>query len=286
MTFREIEITPSMASQWLESNTHNRPLRQSVIVKYARDMSSGRWLRTHEAIALAKDGTIVDGQHRLCAIVLAEVPVMMMVAFDAEMDSQLVIDCGSMRSPFDVIRLTRGHSKVSRAGLSIARQFCATRRIAHGPTRQEIIQAYDEHRQAIEFVTAAFSAHIRGVSTTPVMTVVARAWYTHNRERLLRFCQLLESGKGFAPGDEAALVLRNWLIMGKVAHNHKMTRESMIYGKTARALASFLIHEPVDKLYIPNVELFPLPTEKTKEAGTTIARLKARLGASVTAQVN
>ena len=286
MTFQEILITPAMATAWLEKNTHNRPLRQSVIVKYARDMKSGRWLRTHEAVAIDREGRIVDGQHRLCAIVLADVPVTMMVAFDAEMDSQLVIDCGAMRSPFDVIRLTRGHSEVSRAGLSIARQLCATKRIAHGPTRQEIIQAYDEHRRAIEFVTAAFSAHIRGVSTTPVMVVVARAWYSHDRERLARFCQLLESGKGFAPGDEAALVLRNWLIMGKVAHSHKMTRESMIYGKTARALASFLIHEPVDKLYIPNVELFPLPSEKTKEAGTTIARLKARLGASIAVQVS
>jgi hypothetical protein len=49
-------VSPDLAAKWLEHNTRNRKLRQSVVNKYAADMREGRWLLTGDAIAFDKNG--------------------------------------------------------------------------------------------------------------------------------------------------------------------------------------------------------------------------------------
>ncbi len=45
-------------------------------------MREGHWDTTHQGIAIASDGTLVDGQHRLLAIVESGVTVRMNVTFN------------------------------------------------------------------------------------------------------------------------------------------------------------------------------------------------------------
>lgn len=71
-------VTPAMATKWLEEgNTHNRKVRDSVVMRYAADMKAGRWKQTHQGIAFNGDGTLLDGQHRLFAIIEADTEVLL-----------------------------------------------------------------------------------------------------------------------------------------------------------------------------------------------------------------
>lgn len=62
-------VTPATAKKWLAMNTDNRKFRRNRGETYARDIEAGKWQENGEAIKFAKDGTLLDGQHRLWAIV-------------------------------------------------------------------------------------------------------------------------------------------------------------------------------------------------------------------------
>ena len=97
-------ITPSIARAMLERNTGNRKPRPATFLAYEKDMKAGKWIETHEAIALSKSGNIINGQHRLMALARAEVSLWFLVVTydDVETAIDLPIDCGAKRSLADI----------------------------------------------------------------------------------------------------------------------------------------------------------------------------------------
>jgi hypothetical protein len=68
-------LTPKRAAELLEANTTNRPLSRPVVRAFAEAMRRGDWLITHQGIAFDVNGVLVDGQHRLAAIIEADLPI-------------------------------------------------------------------------------------------------------------------------------------------------------------------------------------------------------------------
>lgn len=60
-----MDVTPEMASRWLKLNLNNRTVNHNNVDAIAKDILSNDWDTTHQGIAIAADGTIIDGQHRL-----------------------------------------------------------------------------------------------------------------------------------------------------------------------------------------------------------------------------
>jgi hypothetical protein len=98
-------VTPELAEQWLQQNTHNRNVNERTVLAYARDMEAGRWADNGEAIKFAFDGTLLDGQHRLHAITLARVAVRMLVVRGLPHSAQETMDSGRKRTTGDVFTL-------------------------------------------------------------------------------------------------------------------------------------------------------------------------------------
>ena len=69
MRVEVIRITPELAAMWLERNSDNRKLRKYRAVVMAREMTEGNWKANGESISFDTAGAIVDGQHRLQAII-------------------------------------------------------------------------------------------------------------------------------------------------------------------------------------------------------------------------
>lgn len=81
-------ITPAMAKAYLEKNTLNRALSKPKVSQYARDMKAKHWLVNHQGIGFDEEGSLIDGQHRLNAIIEANVPVDMLVTTGLPKSSQ------------------------------------------------------------------------------------------------------------------------------------------------------------------------------------------------------
>ena len=74
-------ITPAMAEEYLRHNDHNprKTASRRQVESYARDMAAGKWFINGEPIVFDANGDLKNGQHRLMAIIKANVPVEMYV---------------------------------------------------------------------------------------------------------------------------------------------------------------------------------------------------------------
>jgi hypothetical protein len=100
-----LTITPAVARDMLRRNTHNRPIRQNRINANVRMMLAGQWDVNGEAIKIAHDGTILDGQHRLLAVVKSGVTITTLVVTGLPKKAQDTMDGGAKRTAGDVFAL-------------------------------------------------------------------------------------------------------------------------------------------------------------------------------------
>lgn len=267
-------VTPEMARKWLEGPMHNRPLRQSVVDKYAAILAAKKWKLTHQGIAFDDDGRLIDGQHRLFAIWNSGISAQMMVTWGLSPDVQSVIDDGAKRTVIDVARLTRTLTDATGRHAAAARVM-----LIHGTgfdndmvTNQVMIDFLKRYWDSISFaVTEVFhGGGVRGVTAAPVVAVVAQAHAAGaNQDRLREFgAVLLKGAKDDGTvdrRDSAATLLSRWLLNRRANSKGLSIGQGMIYRRTQRALWSFLRGEPLDKLYEAREPLFPLPENHRRQ---------------------
>jgi hypothetical protein len=92
------QVTPAMATRWLEANTRNRPVQQRRVDQYTRDMQAGNWYLSNDAVAFSTTGQLLNGQHRLWAIIESERTVQLLVVRDLPEESRAVMDLGQKRT--------------------------------------------------------------------------------------------------------------------------------------------------------------------------------------------
>jgi len=98
-----VDITPDLAVELLKSNTINRALRPSVIENYSILMRDGKWMLNGEGISIATGGTLLNGQHRLRAIIRANVTVRLPVFYNVDKEAFTTYDQGSVRTGKDIL---------------------------------------------------------------------------------------------------------------------------------------------------------------------------------------
>lgn len=115
-------ILPPEAQSILDRMVGNRARRQKHVEVMAADMREGRWVDTHEPIAMSVDGNLIDGQHRLAAVVLSGVGQWFWVAvYDTHQTAiGLPIDCGARRSMADLLGIDRKITEAAGAMLRYA----------------------------------------------------------------------------------------------------------------------------------------------------------------------
>lgn len=142
-------MTPALAARLLAANENNRHIRPTVVHRYARDMLHGDWSLNGETIKIAASGRVIDGQHRLSAVVEAGIDVLMFVVEGLPEDSQDTVDRGLGRNIADALRL-RGEVDVNNLGAGIAqaivlRSDTPTQSSHAWPSTREALHYLDEH---------------------------------------------------------------------------------------------------------------------------------------------
>lgn len=99
------QIGPVEAEVYLKNNENNRRISAARVEQFASDLRAGRWVEYHpHGIALDWNGRIIDGQHRLVAVIAAGVSVWMRVTRGLPPDMDRVFDLGSPRSGAELMR--------------------------------------------------------------------------------------------------------------------------------------------------------------------------------------
>jgi hypothetical protein len=110
-----ILITPAMAAGWLKCNFRNRKVSDDTVDAYARDMKQDQWVPTHQGVAFNDADQLIDGQHRLLAIVRCGLARELMVSFgwpaqipNKRMTTMDAVDRGRTRSVGDQLTIQHG----------------------------------------------------------------------------------------------------------------------------------------------------------------------------------
>lgn len=166
------DLDARAAAKLLGANTHNRHLRPTVVNRYARDMAGGLWMMNGETIKVADSGVILDGQHRLAAIVQADVVIPMVVVTGLLEDSQETVDRGMPRNIADALKL-RGASNATALAGAIAQAICLQSESPSDttawPSTREALAYYETHPgldRSVSLGERVRSSVIRYPSTT------------------------------------------------------------------------------------------------------------------------
>jgi hypothetical protein len=93
------------AHELLQRNGNNRAVRQLRVRQYGNDLRKGRWTFTGEAIKVAHTGQLLDGQHRLAAIVDADVAMDVLLITGLPHIAQASMDQGNARTFSDWLKI-------------------------------------------------------------------------------------------------------------------------------------------------------------------------------------
>jgi hypothetical protein len=96
------DITPSVAKEMLKRNPNNRGLSDSHVKFLAREMMGGNWMFDGQPIRLTEAGGLLDGQHRLNAVVESGTTQKFLIVSGIESAAFKVMDTGKVRSAADV----------------------------------------------------------------------------------------------------------------------------------------------------------------------------------------
>ena len=267
MRSRVQRITPERAEQWLAANTANRPVSKSTVRGFAEAMRRGDWLVTHQGIAFDSNGVLVDGQHRLAAIIDADLPVEMTVFSDVEPDSFDVVDTGKRRNAADVLAIEGERSTTLLAAMVRSVWLYHNRRDASwsgggaGVTNHQIVQTLAAHPRIREFVPVANRV---AAETGMIKSAAGAASYlvehANKRARLEDWYEGIIDGAGLAKSDPRLMFRRTMFAMARrqagVVQRRRDTREHV--GLYLRAFNAWAGAETVPSLRFTARE--PVPT--------------------------
>lgn len=244
VTSEVVQVTPSLARDYLSRAARNRPVSDDRVGLYATDMAEGNWEVTNQGIGFSADGELLDGRHRLMAVIMADVPVRMLVTNGLELSAQDHVDVGRPRSIADQLHINHGLA-YARKVVAVMRMIMTIRGGGSGlsvrspislNTASRMIEDWREHLDWLETdIGFSFPAP------------VTAAWlYTHRATRKVELWSAeYVTGANLNFGDPL-LALRETT---KKSKPHNSTDRAALALKALNALWAKINGLPVQKLY-------------------------------------
>lgn len=213
-------ITPEIAGDWLAINIHNRRMKDPWVRELAGRISRGEWALNGEPIIISETNVLIDGQHRLAAVIMANRAIESVVTFDAPDSAYETVDTGRARFFQDKLYVDR-EVNYARLAAMLAWEYRLDhghmRRVNVAPSHAELATTLDRHPELRE---AAMRGHEVGKASRFMPDSLA-AWLYH------KFCQMDEvkaadffagliDGTNLEPGNPV-LALRERLIANRAS---------------------------------------------------------------------
>lgn len=112
-------VTPAKAREYLGFNDRNRSLNKTSVRVLAGAIMRGEWIMNGETIKFDQQGKLIDGQHRLAAVISAEMPVEILVVRNAGFEAQDTVDTGTRRNLGSQLKI-RGEDKYLTLAASVS----------------------------------------------------------------------------------------------------------------------------------------------------------------------
>lgn len=211
-----VNITPSKAKRYLEQNVGNRPLKNSHIRFLVSEIENGNWKCNGESIKIGTNKLIIDGQHRLSAIVKANKSIKTVVMTGLDPDVFDTIDTGKNRSPGDTFALMGEKNTNQLAALikCLHRYYdLEWRKMAHisNSEYEKLLERWPDTRE----VVATYDLKAPGLIPKRCLHLCYYVFKRKNKEQALDFMTKLCQGNDI-PARSPIMALRNKIMEGKL----------------------------------------------------------------------
>ena len=255
-----IDVNPDIAAEYLEKNTMNRNISQITVKRYALAMLAGEWQQNGQTITIAEDGTVLDGQHRLWAVIESGVTVTFLIVYNVSKDAIATIDSGITRTFRHVLQIKGSKHASTAASLTklawIYDHFDAqmsdssAKIVVRNPVLEEY---YDENSALIEQAATIADTGCHHF-TRSHMAFCIYLFLRKNPGRAETFAGMLKTGQNLYTG-HPIMTLRTKLI-DNLMSKHKLTvRETAAF--YIKAWNAFLKGKDVSVFRWNNTEKLP-----------------------------
>lgn len=273
LNIEQVVVTPEIAEQYLKLNTGNfRPIDSSRVDRYASDMLNGNWEFAGDPIRFSET-ILIDGQHRLRAVVKSGVSLAFVVIRGMSESSALSIDKGKSRSTTDWLR--HAGYKNGKMVASIARLCLLHERGYWGHVA--FMSGYCSDTDVVDFVekhdenlqnACKIANHCRNLISVPISGAVAlissKYGNPYDYETVRWFFHGLSTGEDLKRTDPV-LHLRNRMIdvpSAKRDHNYMQRMlMSIAWNKTASneemRVLKYILTGPSSQDSIKEIKLTP-----------------------------
>lgn len=182
ITSEVVTITPQIASLWLDkfNNPNNRKIYEDRVKNYAQRIVRGEWL-LGDALKFDKNGVLIDGQHRLSAVIHTNQPVQFLVLRGFEPESAQVLDRGMLRSLSHVAQLS-GHEWITQKKVSIFNSlffsFCDSRSSILKLTDDQKIKGIVSCKEGLSLASYNGTGSGKRINSSQLSAVIVRAFYS------------------------------------------------------------------------------------------------------------
>lgn len=217
-----ITVTPRLAKQLLEQNTGNRKVSGVNLERVKASMLRNEWVLNGEAIKIAKNGRILDGQHRLQAAVDTDTTFPTLIVYGLDDIAQDTMDTGKRRTLADVLQIA-GYKNTTNLASVIQSIIRSERHSIRHATTNSATKYPVTNRQAIDRLEREPSLEelpgiVRGTTkygmTVRVAGLLFYMFSKIDAEDAQDFFDKFESGAGLERGNPI-LALRNQLLTMK-----------------------------------------------------------------------
>lgn len=257
-------VTPEMAAKLLLRNHGNRAVSVARVKQYAYSMKAGQWKLNGEPIIVGKSGRLLNGQHRLLAVIESGVSVLMCFTYDVEESTFDTMDNGAIRTAADVLGMV-GHTdtRFLASAVRVVMAYEEGSVTAHRKySIQDIRAGLAVHPQIADYVSRARSLFATKGAVLPP-SLASAGWYLLSRadaERADWFFGKLHTPTGLQDTDPVFVLgqtlLRNFL-GGKVSRALSKAGDQML-ALTIKAWNATCEGRQVQLLRFSLTEAFPV----------------------------
>lgn len=265
-------ITPEMAKVYLGENGINRNISLSRVNCFADDMKKGNWQLNGEGIHFNTKGVLINGQHRLSAIIKANCIVPMLVIRNVP-DEVNLYDRGRNRNIVDSFIISGMSKDVANAtNVAIAKLYyyvhTGNSQVSESAIMNFLVR-YEESLKKIHYMcntkgsSKGYRVNIRNASITLALLHALESEVDANV--LQRFVEVLRTGMHNGEQEFAATTLRNDLIQGIKDMSRNSAARKYASFKVEKSISDFVEGYPRKKTYLNHVTPVYSNNEKFKE---------------------
>jgi len=213
-------ITPAMAKGYLSRNFNNRNLTKSHVAFLKSEILAGNYKLNGQSIVLGTTGRLLDGQHRLTAIVETGMAVQSVVMHDVDEGSFTTIDTGKQRGGCDALHIhgAKNSKHIASAIRKILDKFGSQRRLIGSDTHKigntEYVDFYKKNRADLDALFELSHAWVlKGSRVLSESEAMAYVYLMRiEDDSAYEFIEEVITGERRNPNSNAAQTLRKKLI--------------------------------------------------------------------------